>query len=125
MSFDPPAEWPSNVTPLPNKRFANPEAQRRAFDELTAQIHDARARELREDNPAGPSSEDLMSKLMAMPATDGHQLGAKLKFFALELSKEADFGQNPDFRLIPFFAAIQRDCILLLRAELSDGDGGG
>ena len=124
MNIDPPGDWPPNVTPLSSVRPFTAEAQRRAFDELTAQIHDARSRELREDSPSGPSSEELMCKLMAMPAANGEQLGAKLKFFALELSKEADFGQNPDLRLIPFFAAIQRDCILLLRAQLPEDPPG-
>jgi hypothetical protein len=66
------------------------------------------------------SSEELLSRLMAMPATDGDQLGVKLRLFSVELAKEAEFGQNPDFRLIPFFAAIQRDCIRLLNARLPD-----
>lgn len=120
MSFDPPGHWPTNVTPLPNARSAAEQAQRRHFDELTAQIHDARARELRDDCPEPPSSETLTVKLMAIHAADGVQLGAKLKLFAIELAKEAEFGQNPDFRLIPFFASIQRDCIRLLNAHLPD-----
>lgn len=122
MSFDPPGQWPPNVTPLPHARAAATQAQQRQFDELSAQIHEARARELRDECPAAPSSEALMLKLMVMDAADGFQLGAKLKFFAMELAKEAEFGQNPDFRLIPFFASIQRDCIRLLNAQLPDGD---
>lgn len=120
MSFDPPGQWPPNVTLHPKALSGAADAQRRAFDELTAQIHDARARELRDYSPAPPSSEELVCKLMALPAANGMQLGTKLKLFALELAKEADFGQNPDLRLMPFFAAIQRDCILLLNAQLPD-----
>lgn len=120
MPYDPPGEWPHNVTPLPQVRLSSTEAQRNAFDTLVSAIHAARARELVDKYAHEKSSEELLHRLMAMPATDGDQLGAKLRLFAVELAKEAEFGQNPDFRLIPFFAAIQRDCIRLLYARLPD-----
>ena len=59
---------------------------------------------------------------MAMPAIDGIQLSVKMMFFSLELAKEAEFGQNPDLRLIPYFASIQRDCAVLLKAQLPEAD---
>lgn len=112
--------WPDNVTLHPAARTVSLEAQRKAFDELTAQFHDARSRELRENLPSPPYSETLATRLMAMPAADADQLSVKLRFFALELAKEAEFGQNPDLRLIPYFASIQRDCIVLLRTQMPD-----
>ena len=120
MSYNPPDPWPSNVTPLPNVLLASDEAQRDAFDALVAAIHAARARELVDNYANEESSEKLLQRLMAMPATNGDQLGVKLRLFSVEVAKEAEFGQNPDFRLIPFFAAIQRDCIRLLNARLPD-----
>jgi hypothetical protein len=42
---------------------------------------------------------------MAMPATDGDQLGVKLRLFSVELAKEAEFGQNPDFLVDPIFCS--------------------
>lgn len=122
MDFSKPGSWPDNVKPLPNATLAAHRQQQKAFDELAASIHDARGRELRENFPAPPSSDDLVCKLMMMPAANSDQLSLKLRFFALELSKEADFGQNPDLRLIPMFASIQRDCVLLLKTQLPEGE---
>jgi hypothetical protein len=120
MPYDSLGHWPPNVTPLPQAKLRSAEAQRDAFDALVASIHTARAHELVDKQSREASSEALLSRLMAMPATDGDQLGVKLRLFSVELAKEAEFGQNPDFRLIPFFAAIQRDCIRLLHARLPD-----
>lgn len=114
--------FPPNVTPHPAARRSMTEFRRKAFEELAAQIHDARARELRENSPRPPTSEDLIAQLMAMPAIDGIQLSVKMMFFSLELAKEAEFGQNPDLRLIPYFASIQRDCAVLLKAQLPEAD---
>lgn len=112
--------WPDNVTPLPSAKKLIEEAQKREFDDLVAEILAARVRELRENAPSRPTSEELTERLMLMRAVSGDQLGAKLRLFAIELSKEAEFGQSPDLRLIPFFAAIQRDCLVLLNAKLPD-----
>ena len=116
MTFIPPGDWPPNVTPHPHAQQSFVEAQRRQFDKITPEMFAARAREMCEDHPAAPRSEDLVAQILQMPALDGDQLGHKLRLFAIELSKEVEFGQNPDFRLIPFFAAIQSDCIRLLKA---------
>lgn len=121
MGFDS-GDWTSNVFVHPAAQHASRQGQSKAFEDLAAQIHEARARELRENCPNPPSSESLVMKLMAMPALDADQLSVKLRFFALELSKEAEFGQNPDLRLIPFFASIQRDCIVLLHTQPADED---
>jgi len=111
--------------PLPDKvtilyPSQNQQCQRRAFDSLTADVHAARAKELKGGEQTGSSSEELLHQLMTTPALDGDQLGVKLRLFAVELAKEAEFGQNPDFRLIPFFADIQRDCIRLLHASCDE-----
>ncbi len=113
--------WPDNVSQFRAANESVSDAQRRTFDMITAEIMAARARELRENNPAPPSSEELLCRLMAMPAANGDQLGVKLRFFAIELSKEAEYGQNPDFRLMGYFASIQRDCIILLNAGRTAG----
>lgn len=53
-----------------------------------------------------PKFHIYVAQILQMPAIDGDQLGHKLRLFSVQLSKEAEFGQNPDFRLIPFFASI-------------------
>lgn len=121
MGFDS-NDWTPNVVLHPAAQPASAQAQRKAFDALFAQIHEARARELRENFPSPPSSESLVTRLMAMPALDADQLSVKLRLFALELSKEAEFGQNPDLRLIPYFASIQRDCAVILRTQTAEED---
>ena len=114
-------DWPTNVTPLhPHIDPLAAKAQCRAFDQATAEVHAARAREMIGAEPTGASSEQLLARLMAMPALNGDQLGIKLRLFSVELAKEAEYGQNPDFRLIPFFSAIQRDCIRILHATCDD-----
>ena len=117
MTSQPPGDWPPNVTLHPHAEKSLAEAQRRQFEALTAEMFAARAREMRDEAPAPPRSEDLVAQLLHTPAADGDQLGHKLRLFAIELSKEAEFGQNPDFRLIPFFASIQSDCLRLLQAQ--------
>ncbi len=122
MPFDPPMDWPANVSAHPSARSKLRDQHRKAFEELAAQIHEARVRELRETFPSRPTSEELIAKLMTMRAIDSHQLSVKLMFFSLELAKEAEFGQNPDLRLIPYFASIQRDCAMLLKTQPMEVD---
>jgi hypothetical protein len=116
MTTIPPGNWPPNVTLHPNAQLSLTELQRQQFDRLAGEIFAARAREMREDyHPSIPNSDHLVGQLMAIPAANSDQLGHKLRLFSVELAKEAEFGQNPDFRLIPFFASIQSDCIRLFK----------
>lgn len=125
MKFKDPNDWLDNVRFLPSATATTAALQRKAFDALTAEVHAARARELTENLPSPPTSEDLLCRLMATPAANADQLSIKLRLFAVELAKEAEFGQNPDFRLMGYFASIHRDCVALLKTQPPESDEAG